>query len=386
MMRCALFLVLAFAACDGPPADDGVAAVASEVRALRLQLQNAPASAPAFDAKALGEALAPLRDAVTALLQEQGALQSRQQALADELGRWAALAASPPSGDQRQQITALQTRLTDLEKTMRAQDTRHREVEAMVQKALDGTTTRLEAFLRALEQLHGAPAPGPGRSGNDGERTVPPGGDKAAGEHPEAPKEHGGEPRRSAMLSPLHRGWLFAVLACGLGALGVLAWRLFRAPALAGAAARHAGRPVVDAGAEEMWAAAQLLGEAVDDPRALPAAPAAPPAMPAPAAFTIEPPIGLAASLPSLRAEAPRNEPRREPPRRIVLLTVADRQRARVCAQATLATDPRVLRRPAPVFRDTAIGLEVEFALLPYLVPGEIEHVQALVRAAARST
>jgi len=77
---------------------------------------------------------------------------------------------------------------------------------------------------------------------------------------------------------------------------------------------------------------------------------------------------------------------RSEPPRRIVLLTVADRQRARVCAQATLATDPRVLRRPAPVFRDTAIGLEVEFALLPDLVPGEIEHVQALIRAAARST
>jgi hypothetical protein len=347
----AILAALALAACDGPPADDGNAAVASELRALRLQLQNAPASAPAFDAKALGEALAPLRDAVTALVQEQGTMQSRQQALAEELGRWAALAANPPSADQRQQIAALQARLGELETTMRAQDARHREVEAMVQKALDGTTARLEAFLHTLEQMHGAPAPGAGRSGNDAGRAGPP----------------GGEPRRSAMLSPQHRGWLFAVLAAGLGALGVLAWRLTRAPVLAGAAAPHARGPVVDAGAEEMWAAAQLLGEAVDDPRALPIAlePAAPQHPP---------------------REAPRRNERHAdgPPRRIVLLTAADRQRARLRAQTTLAADPRVLRRPAPEIRDTAVGLEVEFALLPDLTPGEIEHVQAQVRAAGR--
>jgi hypothetical protein len=75
---------------------------------------------------------------------------------------------------------------------------------------------------------------------------------------------------------------------------------------------------------------------------------------------------------------------RNGPPLRVVLLTAADRQRARVRAQATLAADPRVLRRPVPVIRETAVGLEVEFALLPDLTPGEIEHVQAQVRAAGR--
>jgi len=57
---------------------------------------------------------------------------------------------------------------------------------------------------------------------------------------------------------------------------------------------------------------------------------------------------------------------------------------ATLVASSTLAADPRVLRRPVPVIRETAVGLEVEFALLPDLAPGEIAHVQAQVRAAGR--
>lgn len=60
-----------------------------------------------------------------------------------------------------------------------------------------------------------------------------------------------------------------------------------------------------------------------------------------------------------------------------VMLPARDPALAREAVAAYLHSDPRVLRRPAPVLREGGRWVEVECALLPGLLPGERAHLRA---------
>ncbi|MGE3175049.1 MAG: hypothetical protein AB7O97_20645 [Planctomycetota bacterium] len=69
-----------------------------------------------------------------------------------------------------------------------------------------------------------------------------------------------------------------------------------------------------------------------------------------------------------------------DPLRWTLQLDTDDHVMARATIDAYLKSDPRVLRRPAPVVRPNAAGLCVECVLLPGLLPGEREHLRATLQ------
>lgn len=395
----AAFLVLStvWSAC-GEPAVDGQLEVAAELRALRTSLQQAPRT-PA-DRGQLAAAMQPLREILDGLVAEQKALHDRQLALTQELQRWSQLLAQSVTGASKSESEALAARLQKLEEQLSAQDTRHREVEKLLGGALDRTADRLEQFLQRLEATTpGTPSPAPkAESAQQPAGEAHGGTPAAAGSGGAAPTKIGaGPPRRAAFAWWV--GLLAAAATAGIG----FALRLRRS-----SRAAPARLPALDAsasfdrGIEELLAAAALLG----DPAPAPAEPPTPTGtadepsseiapddvfvleglgdevdpeeggtesgaeaeVPTPAAARTEPATPSAPAGPELRTI---RFPSRHP------------HRAVEAVLQILRSEPRVLRRPAPLAEVRGDKIEITFAPLPSLSAGERAALEQRVRDAS---
>ena len=415
-----LAFVASFGACS-ESATDGSREVAGELRALRLAMQQAtPATpAPAVDRNQIGAALEPLREVMTALGQEQRDLQARQLTLTQELQRWSQLLAQTATGAARSESEALTARLQTLEATLKAQDERHRQVEELLGRALDRTADRLDEFLRRL----GAEVPTSG----EGDKAAAPAGAGGETAPPPAPVERTGPAPKVGEVAPVPVGaprpprqaqvvWWLLLATAGATALGV-AWRWRRVSTDRGEAPAEStpAGTGFDRGAEEIWAAAALLGEAVGrlreagDPAALPQ-PAAAPAIatvPATAAPEGQPEpdvaeyagddvfvIDEAVEVSEVPAELvpvpqpaapvrPQILPRMAPPDQLDChLRAGDPARAMANVLLLLAGDPRVLRRPQPTVALRGDGIDVHFAVLPALPMGERTALEQRLRDA----
>lgn len=395
-----LAAVAAFAGLAASCTDAGPTAaeeVAGEIRALRLLLaqQSRTASAPPSPGEALDvqAALAPLQSALAALAGSQRELADRQAALAQEMQRWSQLLVESVGAARADEAKAMAAKLHELEQSLKSQDTRHREVETLIQGALDRTADRLEDF---LQRLPGATPPRPG------------GGSTAPGTPPAATGGGNDDPQQAAGGSPLVRSpqsamrWWWLVLT-GLGAV-VATFFLRRAhrPSVDQAATSLPLPPAAPAerSVEEIWAAAALLGEAVGRLRqtvGTPAAAEATPSLPADAAAgpvePVEPPLDdvfvlaededreLAAA--SANGVAPEPSLAPGPPLATMVAHVPGAvPEARILA--ALAAEPQVLRRPAPACRAFAGALEVRFHVLPGTSPGERTRLLQRLRDAVR--
>lgn len=350
--RSMLAALLVLVACSdaAPTAHEEVAA---ELRALRLALaeQQRPAPPAAGGAVDAAAALQPLRDGMQALAAAQREQAARQLALAQEMQRWQQVVFAAVGAAKNEEAQSLAQRLQQLEQQLREQDERHREVEALVQRALDQTGERIEEFLQRLQTL---PAGG---------RAVP----KPAEPAPTAPGDStpGAERRTSQArtIAPAQRWWW--LLVTGLGAaMAFVFLRRSRREALPPAA--PAEPTSADPGAREIWAAAALLGEAVDRLRANDAGRA-------PAADSTQDLVVV--------YDGDQPPPPAGPPVETIRCAAAAGE-ARVLA--LLAADARVLRRPAPSAHGPANAREIRFHLLPNLPAGERQALLASLRRAAR--
>lgn len=379
------------AACS-EAAPDPSEEIAGELRALRLLLQQRPAAvAPAADAAALQAAMAPLREALDGVVEAQRDQGGRQVALAQELQRWSQLLVESVGASRADEAKALAARLQQLEQALQQQEQRHREVEAMLQGALDRTADRLEDFLRRVGGMDPAAtppaAPGalpePAPAGNPG---TPPPGDAAA---PAGGRQAGRGPQRGGV----RWAWLgMAGLALGLGWFGMR--RLRRQPPRSPALESPLPAPGSDPSADEIWAAAALLGEAVGRLRQRTFEESSPGAAAEAAGsaglaadddvFVLDDgdPGGAASPVASSEQVAPVDAPADGPPVVVCRLRVQDPARARQAVLALLAADPRVLRRPLPAAVLDGDRLDVSFALLPGLPAGERSHVEQQLRDA----
>lgn len=395
----ALLACLAVAGCDraGAAAPDEVAA---ELRALRQALLAQPRAAaprtPGSSATEITAAMAPLREALAAMAANQRDLQQRQLALTQELQRWSSLLVENTDAARRDQGEALTQRLQQLEAALQAQDVRHREVEALMQGALERTADRLGDFLQrvgaGVDAAADSPAPaldGGAGAADKADATSPPGG----GEPPAAPasgKAADGVGTRWQRRSGA--SWWWGGAAAMATFAGVLCLRRLRQSTdLPRAVAREIG-PIAepatrtaaggDPDVQEIWAAAALLGEAVgrlrDSTAAADAVPAAEPddewvvlddELLTPDAAPAEPP-------PVLRGE---------PAAATCRLRTEDPARSMQSVLAILQSDPRVLRRPEPAVRCSHEWLEVSFRWLPEVPPGERSHLEQRLRDACRS-
>ena len=435
-----LAALVAVAACS--PSSSELGEVAAELRALRLQARSA--SPPDAGAPQVAEALSPLRTALDGLLATQRDLQAQQVELAREMHRWTQLAAQPANAARSEEGLALAKRLQELEQKMAQQETRHREVETLLRGALDRTSERLESFLLQLQSL---PRPTPaGDNASPASLATPP----AAGAS--EPKQGtvdtgsgaraGGAGSRPGLSAPV--GWWILLLGSVLvgGHLCVRAWRGRGAHAVPGrdaagdAQQAHGAAPqAVPApapqSAEEIWAAAALLGEAVDRLRrgkdAVPNAPRPPrqppgdldfagldaglddrdlfvveglddPGVtadavePVPAARPVlvptpeAPPVAPAAAAPTSREAVamPRMVasvlPRRAPAQLSFRLRPRDPAHACSALLKILREDPRVLQRPEPRVQGTGPEVVCQFAVLPGLPAGECSVLEQRLR------
>lgn len=406
-------------------ADPAQVELAAELRALRQTLAvvppaaGSPAASPVDERRAVGEALAPMREALDGLLQAQRDLAARQLSLTQELQRWTALLATglqgAPSPKSSADAAALAQRLAELERTMADQDQRHREVEALLQGALDRTAERLEDFLNRVEQLKPA--------GTGTAVPVAPTGHGAG---------HGGDGS-----SPQRGGWPWPAALAGGFALVVALLLLRRlvqpdraaalprsaeSPPDLAAAAPHPERAAVAAGeVDQIWAAAALLGEAVGKLRSQPAVAAEPSTVggphdvgapeheldlddifvvddlgddeladndpgdnepaagsaPAAAPVVVRPP----AAAPHQNAPAP-TIPAPSPGTVTCRLRVRDADAARSAVVRLLLADPRVLLHPGPRLTEAGSELHVAFGVLPGLPAGERSQLEQSLRDA----
>ncbi len=391
-LRTALLIAFFAGSCadPGPTADSEIAA---EVRALRETLRRSSSGEPrptaADEAARWAAVLQPMREAIQTLAAEQRQLAEKQLALTQELQRWSRLVVESTSVAQREESSALTVRLQQLETALKEQNSRQRETEAVLQKALDHTADRLEDFLKRLE-----PAPAGATPPRD------PAHSEHTGAEP-APKSVGSadSPRRRAGTIA---AWWWVGTAAAVAGLGV-AW--------AARSRRQTGRDAVPAGAtfaprepeavpqdvQEIWAAAALLGEAVGRLRESHTNPT-----PLPASELEDEPPG-----PNAPAEAPTDgadeetefvvlddellhppvsgvtAPRRHPPESSVCrIRTEDPARALQAALHVLADDPRVLRRPEPSVRCGRDSVEVTFRAVPGLPAGERLHLEQRLRDA----
>ncbi|HEX6811640.1 MAG TPA: hypothetical protein VF384_08465 [Planctomycetota bacterium] len=445
----AICSALALASCGEPgtAADGEVAAELRALRAVLVQQQKSGAGAQspvAADRGQITAALQPLREVLDGLLQSQRELQARQVSLTQEMQRWSQLLVETASGAKQDEAKALAQRLQQLEKTLQEQDTRHRQVEGLMQGALERTADRLEEFLRRLEGVRPETQPPPNPGGTPA--GTPP------IKSPNEPASGGNGPVRAGSAEPATGGgqddgkdaggvaavraprswsvlwWLLpAVLASGLCVVFWLRLRsVTRSPAPAATTPRDGREPAeasrelgVDRSVEEIWAAAALLGEAVDRlkqnaaPAAIAPQPAAPavqavPAIdtegvdlaaikalelaPAKPAAPPAPPVAPAA-MPSVAEPAP---PVRLPLARTSHVTVGPPRNTVVRCRLPgahgaptqsellrlLAEDPRVLRRPEPVMTANANAVEVAFQVLPGLPASERSQIEQRLRDA----
>lgn len=414
-MRHRIWLILLLGACT--PNGTGADEVAAEVRALRQALLARPQAQPRTNDSATVDAaaaLAPLREALQGLVTNQHELQQRQLSLTQEMQRWSVLLVEHGSNAQREETAALSARLQQLEASLQAQDARHREMERLLQGALDRTADRLGEFLRGVgaEVESGAEAPPPSQAAPPREPPVP------AGDEPPVPRpddrsastgSHEAVPRTGAL-----RWWWWSVGVLGL-VVGALCWRRLRAaptPATFGRqpAARTPAAPAAggDPDVQEIWAAAALLGEAVG--RLRDSSPAGPTAAEddAPRAtaggidadldedlivlddelLAVAGPLDLprpAAAPASEVAPAEAGADRPMPIAATCRLRAADPARSLASVLQILQEDPRVLRRPEPAVRCSRDCLEASFRLVPDLPPGERCHLEQRLRDACGS-
>lgn len=391
MKRFLLASWLAFAACDDaqPSAESEVAAELRALRAVLVDRGTAGGERAAFDGAQMVAALAPLREAIDALAKHQSELQQRQLSLTQEMQRWSQLLVQSVGGAQRDESQALQGRLQKLEAELKTQEARHREVEALLQKALDSTADRLEDFLKRLGN-EGASPPAPAPS------TAPP---KSVGDAARA--------RRAQRVAAAWTWGTVALVGLSFGAVGFRRWRRERAR---GAKESHrATEPVApDSGAQEIWAAAALLGEAVGRLRESTAA-GSNGTQPIPAIETAStgddrgaPHDGEALEFvvlddellqggsgdaaPARPSPVPESMPGPGlPPRpdaEVCRVRAADPARAMAAVLQVLGDDPRVLRRPEPTVRCGRDSVEISFRPLPGLPPGERSHLEQRLRDA----
>lgn len=416
-----LLAVVAFFGACSDSATDGSREVAGELRALRLAMQQAAPATPGsgIDRHQIGAALEPLREVMTALGQEQRELQARQLTLTQELQRWSQLLAQTATGAARGESEALTARLQTLEATLKAQDERHRQVEELLGRALDRTADRLDEFLHRLGADAAAPVDG-GKAavpaGTGGEPAPAPGTAERTAPAPKAGEiapASAGSPRTSRQAQVV---WWLLLATAGATVLGV-AWRWRRGSTARGGEAPAGGAPAgagFDRGAEEIWAAAALLGEAVGrlreatDPGGLPNP--APTVVPVPAAaqaaepepepdvaeyagddvFVIDEAVEVSeapaelAPVPQAAAPGrPQILPRMAPPDQLDChLRAGDPARAMANVLLLLAGDPRVLRRPQPTVALRGDGIDVHFAVLPALPMGERTALEQRLRDA----
>jgi len=442
---CGALVLLSSCGESGTPPDTEIAAELRALRAVLVQQQKSGAGAqsPApsvADRTQITTALQPLREVLDGLAESQRELQTRQVTLTQEMQRWSQLLVETATGARQEEAKTMTQRLQQLEQSLQQQDKRHREVEALMQGALERTADRLEDFLRRLEgtvqpgqppDATGTPASRPpiknGAEPSPGSNGVPP----ATGTP--LPATGGGEEdnasgRVGAVRPPRHWSVLWWTLPLALAAslcvafllrLRRLSNRLFVA-----AAATRTGRGRVESpltrdldGVQEIWAAAAMLSEAVDRLKQTSASPQQPPPPPPPPpqpATTAADGVDLAevSVLAEERAkrvvaaapvapETPATRPAQEPaatrpaPSRASLGTGNPPRNSAVrCripgagaqAQAELlrllADDPRVLRRPEPVMTTTPTAVEVAFDVLPGLPASERSQIEQRLRDA----
>ncbi|MCA8976230.1 MAG: hypothetical protein KDC98_16030, partial [Planctomycetes bacterium] len=192
---------LVLTGCNERAVSESQLEIAAELRALRVTIQDAQSpgpTRPAADATAaardLAIALDPLREVLTALVADMAEMQTRQASLAGELQRWSQLLAQTATGANRDEAAALAARLEALEQVLRQQDSRHREVEAMIGGALEKTSERLESFLQRIEGI--AEPAAEARTGTPTNETTTNGADagkgRGAATEPEAPEAASG--------------------------------------------------------------------------------------------------------------------------------------------------------------------------------------------------
>jgi hypothetical protein len=347
-----LVALLAFAGACSDAAPTAHEEVAAELRALRLLLAQQPRASMSAEDGAVAAALLPLREGMQALATAQREQAARQLALAQELQRWQQLVSAAVGAGKQDELQTLAQRLQALEQQLREQDERHREVEALVQRALDQTGDRLEEFLQRLQAR-----PTGGSSAPAGTPSAP----AAPGDGAPAPDRRVGQARAAG--APERWWWL---LVTGLGAaIAFVFLRRSRREALY-TAPRAEPAPTADPGAREIWAAAALLGEAVDRLRANDASRAR---------------ADLPADDDVVVVDDPEPRARPGPPAETVPCG-SPAGEARVLA--LLAADVRVLRRPPPSAEGPAGARAVRFHLLPDLPAGERSGLLAALRRAAR--
>lgn len=276
-----LVSMAALAGCG--PSSSELGEVAAELRALRLQVRSAPVESA--NRPQVAEAMAPLRVALDGLLATQRDLQAQQLELAREMQRWSQLASESALAGRAEDGKALAARLQELERKMATQEARHREVEDLLRGALDRTSEQLESFLR---QLQAVPSPSAGQGTSPGapagtptSPTAPAAGaaERSSGPKTEEQKRGGivGD-RLSRSLHGVPLGW-WVLLASSLLVGATLFLRAVRRrgtvdraevdlePATVPTSTANTTASVAPGAlqtTEEIWAAAALLGEAVD--------------------------------------------------------------------------------------------------------------------------
>ena len=397
----AALLLGAAALGSGCARTEGVEELAGELRALRLQLRSSgPAAPAATDAKAMAQALAPLREVLDGLAASQRELQGKQLALTQELQRWSQLLVESTNGAHADQGKALGARLQQLETALQEQGERHRQVEGLLQGALDRTADRLESFLRQIETLtppprpvgldrepQPTPAPAAGNAG-----TAAP--NRGEGSSPNPPTAPTAIPREAGLSA-----WLWTTLTLSATAVSFVCWRAAQVGGRRPKLAVAAESPIAEPATQDLWEAAALLGEVVGRLRAT--------AMPGQAVVVAEPAVGpepvtsgeiedlfvLEDDGEPIPARGPVAEPK------IAAMPVAtlpstaplsvtcqlqprDLPSAVGAVRRLLGEDPRVLRRPEPVLTPNGATLLVCFALLPGLPPGERSQLEQRLRDA----
>lgn len=382
--------LLACAGCgDAGTATDGE--VAAELRALRAVLVQQAAepsgSQPTFDPSLLTTAMNPLREALEGLGRQQSDLQQRQLALTQEMQRWSQLLVGSVGEAHREEGAALTARLQQLETALQQQDARHREMEVLLQGALDRTADRLEDFLKRLGD---EARPAPTKEGS-GQPAASPGGPKSVGEV---------QARRGAARNAAWWWGGVAVLGACFGFVCFRRWQRRAGPSAPRPVA--APMPQTDPGVQEIWAAAALLGEAVGRLRST-ATPNEPQPLPEPASSPLPPEGTVPASdleddpardledfvvlddellHPKVPARGPVGHAGEAPPSTVCHIRSEDPGKAMQAVMQVLGSDPRVLRRPEPTVRCSRDNLEVTFRALPGLPAGEKSHLEQRLRDA----
>ncbi len=414
----ALLVLVPLLACERPAGDLAAAEIAAELRALRTALPRE--TAPPVDPRMVATALQPLGQAMAELAREQTALGLRQQQLLGELRLCAKLvgdgvADAAAQAAAQQETAALRARLQTVEKELAEQLQRQTEVEAMLRGAVERATRQLEVLLGPPS---GKAAPPPASSGAGGSGAAPPAPGGASGPPPVAdpPRQAGEGIEKGSFAGDASSPWALVVALCA--ACSVLWWWRWRSPV----APPDSGAVVgMDRGVEEIWAAAELLGEAVGKLRSTRAPAETAGARPervdavpqlglgivaeagGPGAAAAGPPVRTRAAEsprtgirpdpapssagggPSIAAEGSPSVPdRRTPPTVQFVVPLAPERSAagRVALEQLLAADPRVLRRPAPEVVVAAGRAAVRCAVLPGLPSAERNHLEQCLRDA----